>query len=138
MPFQGGGFPNGPSAPNAPQPFQPQHQPSFPSHPQPGYQPQPYQQSYPQPGYQPQPFQPQPSFNQPSYPGSFSSQPVLQEYTDDVYYPNGVKKYDSFHKHFFYENNNKAYGLHFFFKFLNNFKIYFLFLNRWFSSSRIL
>lgn len=115
--FQGGGFPNAPNAPNAPQPFPSQHQSNFPSHPQsqpqpgyPGYQPQPFQPN-PQPSYQPQPFHQQPSYPQPSFHASFNSQPVLQEYTDDAYYPNGVKKYDAFHKHFFYENGNKAYGL---------------------------
>ena len=40
-------------------------------------------------------------------------QPFVTEFKDDVFYPNGKKKYDSFHKHFFFSNGNKAYdGFH--------------------------
>ena len=39
--------------------------------------------------------------------GLYSS--IQKSFSDDFFYPNGSKKYESFHKHFYHENGTKAF-----------------------------
>jgi hypothetical protein len=64
----------------------------------------------------------------PSYPssdpfGGFPQDDFCSAHTSfsgDLFYPNGQKKYDSFHKHFFFENGTKAYDGTFFEKYFEH------------------
>ena len=60
----------------------------------------------PQPGFQQQQFT---GFGQPYNPSFMNQQPMVTKLKDDIFYPNGKKKYSSFHEDFFFESGEKVF-----------------------------
>ena len=64
----------------------------------------------PQTGFQQQQFS---GFAQPNMPDfvqtGFGQQPMATKLKDDIFYPNGKKKYSSFHEDFFFESGEKVF-----------------------------